>query len=110
MTVAPITPNEAIAAKRDAIPDFVFEAFNHLIKLNVSRSGTARILQKDVVAHIVKHGATWDDQKVTSEMIYRNRWFDVEEVYRKAGWKVTYDQPASGECFEAWFEFRSALR
>jgi hypothetical protein len=43
MPVNPITPSEASKTKASTIPDFVFEAFNHLIAAKFNgRSATVR--------------------------------------------------------------------
>ena len=39
------------------------------------------------------------------EKVFKNKWLDVEEVYRKAGWKVEYDKPGYCEDYEAYFVF-----
>lgn len=35
---------------------------------------------------------------------------DVEDVYRAAGWEVTYDKPGYNETYDATFTFRSAKK
>lgn len=97
--IKPITPEEVIKHKEETIPDFVFEAFNHMIK-ETFKSGSARVLQKDVVGYIVKN-----NDNVSSEKIYKNGWLDIEKIYRKHGWVVTYDKPAYNETYDAYFVF-----
>lgn len=96
--VRPLSPKEVVEKKINSIPDAVFEAFNDLIAKDFN-SAYAIVKQKEVVKLLVEKGLKEKD-------IYDNHWLDVEEVYRKAGWKVEYDKPAYNEDYDAYFEFR----
>ena len=80
-------------AKRDSEEDFplaVIESFNEVIKRNYSgRSST--VLVDEVIALISTK------MIVSRAMIFENKWLDVEDVYRKNGWDVEYDQPSYGD-------------
>lgn len=100
MTIQPIKPSQVVKSKQEALPDQVLEAFNELI-----------------VAKFDGHGSTFKSKEVVSliaskmglekkDLIYSNHWLDVEDIYRKAGWIVKYDQPGWNESFDAFFEFR----
>lgn len=94
----PIKPNEVAEAKVNSIPDEVFEAFNELITENFS-NGRAVVQQEDVAKRIrVKMGRKADG-------MFDKGWLDVEGVYEKAGWRVTYDKPGYNEDYEANFTF-----
>ena len=94
----PITPKQALAQVDTTIPDGVFEAFNELIVKHL-RNGVATFKQKDVAKLIAKK--TGESQRD----IFDNGWLDVEESYRKMGWKVSYDKPGLHETYEPTFEF-----
>jgi hypothetical protein len=95
--VRPIRPEDVANEKVKIFPDEVFLAFNELITQNFS-SGYATILQDDIVNRMVSKGLNRSD-------IYKNGWLDVEDVYRKAGWKVEYDKPGYNESYEPSFKF-----
>jgi hypothetical protein len=97
--VRPIRPSEVAKEKSKAIPGVVFEVFNQLIAENFSNRH-AIIKMEDIVNRLELKGL---DRK---EM-YSKGWLDVEGVYREAGWKVVYDQPAYNESYPATFEFSS---
>ena len=99
MAAKPITPGEVCKAKKDSLPDEVLEAFNELIAKHWDGS-SATIRQKEVVA-LIKSKL---DLK-RHDQIYARGWLDVEDVYRKAGWTVTYDKPGYCESYEATFRF-----
>ncbi len=63
----------------------------------------SRILQKDVIARIIA-----SEPELTSQQIFDNHWLDIEDLYRKVGWKVKYDKPAYCESYDASFEFTKA--
>ena len=84
--VKPIKPGEIGKKKEANIPDVVFEVFNELLTKNYSgRSATIR--QEVVVKLLVEKGLKRNE-------IFDRGWLDIENVYRKAGWKVIYDKPA----------------
>ncbi len=94
----PIKPNEVAKEKVSSIPDEVLEAFNELITENYS-NGRATVMQDAVVDRIrAKMGDKAKD-------MFKKGWLDVEGVYEKAGWDVTYDKPGYNENYEANFRF-----
>ena len=98
--VQPITKQKAQEQKASRIfPDFVIQAFNECIaESQVKNSGV--VMQKDVLKRIMKLGNIRKSQKVFDE-----HWLDVEDHYRKAGWKVSFDQPGYNESYEASYTF-----
>ncbi len=99
--VRPLSPNEVTEAKKAIMPDFVIEAFNHLIAKNFT-GRSSKILQKDVIAHMLSIR-----DSISRDEIYQNHWLDVEDIYRSEGWEVEYDKPVAwgGENFEAYYRF-----
>lgn len=97
MPVKPITPNE-VSVK--AIPEAVIEAFNKLIMIKFDGS-QSHIKQKEAVSAIMKNMKLKDSKK-----IFDNHWLDVEPIFRKAGWKVTFDNPGFNETYEPSFIFK----
>lgn len=102
--IMPIKSDEMVERQVELIPDIVIETFNELITQNGS-SGRATVLQKDVVERLEEAGINRAD-------IFDQHMLDVEDIYRQAGWEVTYDKPVAwgGESFEAYFEFRASMR
>lgn len=98
MPIKPIKPSEVIKKKKESLPDEVIESFNELIaeKWNGNQ---AKISQKEVASLI---SSKLDIQK---EAIYEKHWLDVEDIFRKAGWHVEYDQPGYNESYEPYFIF-----
>ncbi len=99
--VGPMDPSELLAEKVLIIPNEVFVIFNSLIAENAMR-GVARVNQFDVVGRLEELGF---DRKE----IYKKKWLDVEELYRKKGWSVEYDKPGWNETYEPYFIF-SAIK
>ncbi len=100
--VAPIKASEIDKVRHQAIPDVVVEAFNELILKNFS-SGSATVMQDDVAKLIVQKGLKRQD-------IFDNHWLDVEDLYRKNGWKVDYDKPGYNESYNAYFVFSAKTK
>ncbi|MBY3432748.1 hypothetical protein HFN89_00980 [Rhizobium laguerreae] len=95
----PIRPEDIAEAKIATIPATVIEAFNKLIALKYS-AGSSTVRQKEVIAEIT--GTT----SLTEGEIFDKGYLNVEEIFRGAGWKVSYVKPDYTESFAAYFEFR----
>lgn len=100
--VKPIKPSEAVKEKKAKFPDAVLEAFNELIAKNLVGCSSV-VKQKDVMKLMVAKG-------LSCKEIYENGYLNVEDVYRKAGWRVVYDKPGYDENYDAFFEFTPATR
>ncbi len=90
----PIKPTEV----KDLIPEFVYDAFNKLIQKNM-RGKTSKVYQRDIVREIMSRN------NISEQEIFSQNYLDVEDVYRSAGWVVSYDKPAYNESSEPYFEF-----
>jgi hypothetical protein len=84
--VKPITPDSVVEKKEQIMPDFVIEAFNTIIAKNYS-SGYARFDKDEAIEAIIKASGN----EATRSRIFDEKWLDVEDIYRQAGWKVSYD-------------------
>lgn len=102
--VKPISPDEVILKKQESIPDGIFEAFNELIAENFN-GHTAVIKLADV-----KRLACKKIPDVSAETMFNKHWFDVEDIYRKAGWAVEFDKPGYNESYESFFVFKKAQK
>ena len=60
-------------------------------------------MQDDVAKLIVQKGLKRQD-------IFDNHWLDVEDLYRKNGWKVDYDKPGYNESYNAYFVFSAKTK
>lgn len=98
--VKPITPDEVVEHKLREIPDQVVECWNRMIASKSNGSNTITIMQDDIVSALV--AATG----VKRQAVFDLGWLDIEDLYRNAGWKVSYDKPGYNESYEAYFEFR----
>ena len=115
----PITPAEAASHKAIVLPDFVIEAFNHMIALSLC-NGRAEFKQKDVEKLIVdkallnyhtvpgyepQPGEKTPSRASIERLMINQHWLDVEDLYRSVGWRVTYDKPGYNETYDATFTF-----
>jgi hypothetical protein len=95
----PISPKEVASRKEASIPDEVFEVFNDLISQNWD-GHRATVSQDDAVRQIAKK------MGVSRGEAFNKGWLDVEDSYRKKGWKVEYDKPGYNESYSAFFVFK----
>lgn len=103
--IKPVSPTDIVKNLEFIIPPVVIEAVNNLLIKKFRGDGRVILLQKDIVAEIKRLDST-----MTSEALFENHWMDFEDVYRKNGWKVTYDKPAYCESYEANFTFESKIK
>lgn len=99
MVVEPIKPSDINEAKAGRIPPEIIKVFNELIAKHYSY-GSATVKQEDAMILTLAQNLQW-----TRGEIYENNWFDIEPVFRAAGWDVTYDKPAYYESYGAYFTF-----
>jgi len=98
MTGKPITPDQVGEAQAAYLPPAVFDVFNSLIASRMD-GGTATVYQEDAVTAICTA------LSIDRGEAFNKHYLDVEEAYRDAGWKVTYDKPGYNESYRAFFEF-----
>jgi hypothetical protein len=95
----PIKPSE-VADKRSAlIPDAIIACVNDLI-LAYWNGSSASFTQKDLMKAVVNKKIG-----ITPHEIFEKHYFDFENIFRKAGWRVVYDKPGYNEDYEANFSF-----
>lgn len=94
--IKPFSPKEARDACDSKIPDFVIQAFNELIAENLG-GRYSEFTQSEVEARIKR--------LKPKDMKFDIRWLDVEPLFRKQGWSVTYDKPGYCESYEPSFKF-----
>lgn len=114
--VQAITPQEISKLKGEIFPPAVLEAFNEQIAKNyINKNQSVTVYQDDVIdAIIVKQigpPSAFDDTyesraKAARNEIFNEKWLNVEEVYRAAGWEVVYNKPAYNETGKAFFRFK----
>ena len=101
--IKPIDPDAVQEVKDSHIPDIIIEVVNEMI--GKKWNGTSVTLkQKDIVNAVVERS------EYTSTIIYANKWMDIENVFHKAGWIVTYDKPAYYETYDASFTFKKGKK
>lgn len=97
----PITPAEVIEKSKKEIPHFVIEAFNDLIVRNwVQRE--ARIKYDEAIAEIITKAK---DGAVTCNVIKRNGWLKIEELYNGFGWTVEFNEPGENNFYGPYYLF-----
>lgn len=95
----PIKPEEVQDVKDSLIPEKVIEVFNDLIAENWAYTSST-FTQNEAIHRITCA------MNITREEVYGRGWLNVEDIYRKVGWKVEYDKPGYNETYEATFTFR----
>ena len=101
MTVRPITPEEAAVGHEATIPAIVITTVNRLLKAHGNKKQIV-LKQKEIVAGLFA-------ALKAPDKVFEIEWLDFEDIYRRAGWKVTYNKAGLGEeCYEANFTFTKA--
>lgn len=95
----PITPEEATALRIELMPVQIIESFNELIALSFD-GYESTIKQKAILALISKKTG------LSGTEILQKNYLDIEDVYRQAGWVVSYAQPDRDDNFDPYFVFK----
>lgn len=101
----PIKPSEVADLKTHSIPSEVFEVFNRLIAANWNGTSST-VKQENVVTSLINYWASLRRGPLERSRIFAENWLDIEDSYRKAGWKVEYDKPGYNETYDANWTFR----
>lgn len=108
MAVKPISPKEVVNNKAGIIPDAIFEAFNELIAKKWD--GTRSVIEQDEVIDVAIAKMMGDregeDYSTFRQRIFLEHWFDVEDIYRRAGWIVEYDKSSYDDTSASTFIFK----
>ncbi len=93
--IQPIKPSEVKSIK----PNEVLQAFNELIQEHWE--GERACVKQDYAADLISKKLN-----ISKEKVFEKKYLDVEEIYRDAGWKVTYNKPGYNEnWYPAYFIF-----
>ncbi len=95
----PVSPREARESKNQLIPEAVIQAFNKLLCNNFDNE--IIVFQDQVIEEI----QTINPQ-ISREILFKNHWLDIEDVYRANGWTVVYDKPGYNESYKAYWTFK----
>lgn len=101
----PLTPVEALSAKTGNIPAFVVEAANELLVKNLSLQGRATIKLPDLIDLAVAK-AEQACAGVSRQTMIENKWFDIEPLFRSAGWKVDFEKTSYADPHPSYFTFQ----
>jgi len=96
-TINPISKDQAISAHVENIPDSIIDAVNKLLIKYVEPNGVTIIHVDDILAIACSDDP--DSGKPTRNEVYDNRWLDIEPLYRKLGWKVSFENTDDGAGF-----------
>lgn len=96
------TPQDAKEKHRETIPEFVIEAFNSLLAEKFNNRGIT-ITQDEAIDRILAYSK---DDELRRDIIFENKWLDVEPLYRENGWEVDFDKPGFNESYKAYFTFK----
>lgn len=99
-TVQPITPHDVVDKKLEILPDAVIRAFNTLIAKKFN--GYESTVKQDEAINAIMA----EDETISRQEIFDNHWLDVEDIYRKIGWDVTFDKPGYSESYSAYYVFK----
>lgn len=101
--VKPIRPDEIESNMEDIIPDFVFESVNELLKEVYRGTGYVTIKTTAIVEKILANPRC----NVSKDTLFTKHYLDIEKVYGKYGWKVTFDKPAFDESYDSFYKFEA---
>jgi hypothetical protein len=99
----PISPDDVIKLKGKNIPQEVIEVFNTLIAKHWN-GRSAILMQEEVIKEILKSFKA-ADKPMTRSILFEENYLEIDDLFRKRGWKVEYDKPGYNESYEASWTF-----
>lgn len=102
--IVPLTPEVAMQSHYKNVPGKVIECWNKCIQENLQVRGkkvSSRFLLEELSDKIKQ------EMECSHDEAQKKGWFDLEDVFRKQGWKVSYDQPGYNESYKAHYEFNN---
>lgn len=102
--IRPILPKEIDDAKSATVHPKLIEAANNLI-VKEWNGYSANFKLKELVAEFVRITEGDEHNESAKSKVYKDQNLNIEDIFRKAGWKVNYDSPGYNESYDAYFEF-----
>ncbi len=84
MAILPITPGQVIS-RHTKILDKVIEVWNKLIEDNYNHTNKISIINEEVAVE-----ALMLSLNINENSVYKLGYLNIEEVYKKHGWTITY--------------------
>jgi len=103
-SVSPVSPKKV--KQVISFPVEVIESFNELIEEKFNGNSNSSTIKQDAVVERILQ----KNPKITKDELIDKHWLDVEDVYRKAGWIVKFDQPGYCESYDAYFVFEKKTK
>jgi hypothetical protein len=100
MIIEPVTPQELNESIGESFPKAVINAFNNLLKEKYRGNNSITIKVDEVVKRILSL-----DDSLTRNILFEKNYLDVESLYRKFGWSVTFNSPDRDENFDSYYVF-----
>jgi hypothetical protein len=98
--IGPLSPDEVLRKGKDRIPEQVYDVFNELLMERWNGLSQVTIHQEEVMHALLIRLAP-----IKRQEIYDRHWLDIEDIYRRYGWDVTFDRPDPGESGAAHWLF-----
>jgi hypothetical protein len=98
--IEPVTPQELNESIGESFPNAVITSFNDLLKEKYRGNNSITIKVNEVVNRILSL-----DDSLTRNILFEKKYLDVETLYRKFGWSVTFNAPDRDENFDSYYVF-----
>ena len=99
--IKPITPDEVLDRKINAMPEAILQAVNDLIAKKWN--GHDATFKVEEIVDQYFRVTNEDKSPAARAILFDNHWLDIEPAYREAGWKVKFERPDYTENFESYF-------
>jgi hypothetical protein len=97
--VKALSPKDIMGDLPNIIPPVVIEAVNNLLKKGF-RGIQTTIKIKDLATEVKNLGGPSKDK------LFKDKSLDFEDIFRKKGWHVEYEQPSYGDSdFDSYYTF-----
>lgn len=103
LSVKPISPKQANVDFKSALDPLMIKAVNNLLTKD-AHSNFIRIKQKDIVAEYKRLHTVNGTEPLD---VFKTNQLEFEDIFKEAGWKVSYDKPGWDESYDPAFDFEA---
>ena len=101
----PISPDDISDNKEKYIHQTIIKTVNKILKERYNLGSTVDIKISEISKPFFEAHPEIDEDKA-----WKAKMFDIEDAYRKFGWKVSYDRPGWDESYEGFYKFSKGAK
>lgn len=105
MSSKPIRPSEVKEHFDNNFPSFIIDAINDVIKESYRPNSKKFDVKLSVVKNKIITAISNYNDEFNASYQFKDYFLDFENLYKKFGWKVSFDKATYGDSYESFYTF-----